>query len=216
MKKKIRSPYYELVLYNYSCPSFCSSAKSFHGMLSDIKALMDALAADDESGHHDHILNSFRAWEQGDTEATHRVAYHEYRLLTPEEVIEYEDYTFENVIWQHTNIWGCFYEMKADTVDISQIVVKQGNRYIRCIRPVFKDLMVRIPDTQIPELAEWKPVGDRFWGYPRMMARQGRYTYPRLYVLQEYYNDMAEAVTDLYDETKIDYAAVCEEIFGDG
>ena len=216
MKKKIRNPYYELVLEDAACPSFCSFTKSFHGNLSDIKGLMEALAGDNERGYHNRILNAFQAWEQGNLDVTHSPAYHECKLLTPEEVIDYEDFTFQNVIWQHTNIWGFIYELKADTIDVSQIVVKKDSHYIRCIRPVFENLAMRSSESPIPQMLEWRPVGDMFWGYPHMMVLQGRYTYPRLFINQKYYTDIQEAIHDLRDETKIDYSVVCEEIFGDG
>lgn len=212
----LQSPYHLIELKDCACPSFCSFTKPFHGRLSDIKGLMEALAGDNEKGCHDEILDAFRAWEQGTSEVTHKVTYRECRLLTAEELIACEDRTFENVIWKHTNIWDVVYELKAESIDVSQIVVKQEDRYIRCIRPVFENLMVRTPDAPIARMRQWRPVGDRFWGYPHMMVLQGRYTYPRLFMEQGHFFDPEEALRDLKDETKIDFAVVMEELFGDG
>lgn len=216
MEKKIQSPYYKLVLREYACPSFCTFSKPFHGKLSDIKGLMEALADDNERGYHDELLSAFRAWELGDLDVTHNVAYQEYQLLTPEEVIDHEDFSFENVIWQHANIWDSIYELKADTIDVSQIVMKRDNLFIRGIRPVFKKLMVRCPEVPIPQLRDWDLVGDKFFGNPHMMVARGEYTYPRLFMEQATYESLEEAIRDLHDETKIDFSVVCDEIFGDG
>ena len=49
-----------------------------------------------------------------------------------------------------------------------------------------------------------------------MMVLQGRYIYPRLFMEQAHYSDPEEALRDLTDETKIDFAVVMEELFGDG
>lgn len=214
--KKPRSPYYALVLDDCACPSFYSGAKSYHGRLEDIRGLMSALEADNDNGYHNEVLKAFYAWEQGDLKVTHKVAYQDRRLLTPEEVIGWEDFSYDHSIWQHTNIWGCVNELQADAIDVSQIVLKQGDWYLRCIRPVFRDLMVRKPEAPITQMREWEPVGDRFWGYPHMMVQHGKYTYPRLFMDLQHYSDLSDAIRDLKDASKIDYATVMDEVFGDG
>lgn len=214
--RKRQERYYALVLDDCACPSFCSAPKAFHGRLSDIRGLVEALANDNADGHHNEVLNAFHAWEQGDLDVMHRVAYSNHKLLTQEEVVAQEDYALKHTVWQHTNIWGCVNELQADAIDVSQIVLKQGDWYLRCIRPVFRDLMVRTPEAPITQMREWKPVGDRFWGYPHIMVQHGKYTYPRLYMDLQHYSDLSDALRDLKDASKIDYATVMDEVFGDG
>lgn len=210
---KIQCPYYELSLDDYSSPSFCSSAKPFHGRLSDIQSLIDALASDNQKGIHDELIAAFAAFQKGDHNVSLRVAYQTQPLLVQEDLIAYEDFSFENLSWEHINIWGSPRQLKASSVDVSQIVVRQGKWYIRCIRPVFKSLMYRNPSAPV---SEWRPVGNRFWGYPHLLEVRGEYTYSRLFIQQAVYEDEQDAIHDLKDESKIDFSPVCDEIFGDG
>ena len=141
------------------------------------------------------------------------MAYQTQPLLVQEELIAYEDFSFENPRWEHINIWGSPRQLKASSVDVSQIVVRQGKWYIRCIRPVFKSLMYRNPSAPV---SEWRPVGNRFWGHPHLMEVRGEYTYSRLFIRQAVYDDEQDAIRDLKDESKIDFSPVFDEIFGDG
>ena len=205
--------YYKLELEDCACPSFCSFTKDYYGDIVNICAFIDSLAADNKTGRHNDLINAFKEWENGNISVTRRPAYHECQLLTPEVLIARENCTFEDVVWRHTNLWGCIRNLRADKVNVSQIILSQGDRYIICIRPVFENLMVF--KTHLPYPA-WMPVGDRFWGFPGMMVTDGKYTYPRLFLHQKSYQSLQEAITDLNDETKIDYTVVCDEIFGDG
>ena len=63
---KIQCPYYELSLDDYSSPSCCSFAKPFHGRLSDIQSLIDALTLDNPKGIHDELIAAFAAFQKGD------------------------------------------------------------------------------------------------------------------------------------------------------
>ena len=65
-------------------------------------------------------------------------------------------------------------------------------------------------------MQEWKPVGNRFWGYPQMMVLEDDRIYSRLFMEQQTYADLDEALRDMDDPEKIDYSVICEEILGDG
>lgn len=208
---------YEIQLDDAACPSFCSFTKGFYGTYRDIKSFMTALTEDNEKGHHDSILNAFRAWEAGDLEVEHSLAYHTCRLVTPRQIFHRTEHLLENVEFRHMNIWDFPYDFKADTVRVEQILIKgESDGYVRCLRASFENLTVRRPETPIPQMQEWKPVGNRFWGYPQMMVLEDDRIYSRLFMEQQTYADLAEALRDMEDSEKLDYSVICEEIVGDG
>ena len=213
MSYKKPDQFYEIVLPNYADPSFCSCTKGYHGTLADIRELMEVLIKNNESGQHDELLQAWQEWEQENTAALHKPAYREHQLLTPEKIVATKEYSLENVAWEHTNIWDSIRNLKTDKVTVHQVILAQGNRYIRCIRPVFENLMVYKRYLSPPQ---WQQIGNRFWGFPGIMVWDGKYTYPRLYIEQEVYENLGEAFVDLNDETKINYSKICDEIFGDG
>ena len=213
MSYKKPDPFYEIVLPDYAGSSFCTFTKSYHGTLADIRELMEALSKNNVNGQHNELLRTWREWEQGNTVALHRPVYREHQLLTPEKMVAAKEHSLENITWQHTNIWDSIRNLKADRVSIHQVILAQGDWYIRCIRPVFENLMVYRRYLSPPQ---WLPIGNRFWGFPGMMVWDGKYTYPRLYIEQKSYKSLEETIADLNDESKIDYSKVCDEIFGDG
>lgn len=73
--EKIQCPYYQLNLDDYSCPSFCSFSKPFHGRLSDIQGLIGALTLDNPKGTHDELISAFAEFQKGSLEVSHMVAY---------------------------------------------------------------------------------------------------------------------------------------------
>ena len=208
---------HELQLDDAACPSFCSFTKGFYGTYRDIKAFMNALAEHNEKGHHDMILKAFQAWETGDHEVEHSPAYHTCKLLTPREIFHRTEHLLKNVEFRHMNIWDFPYDFKADTVQVEQMLIKgKSDGYVRCLRASFENLTVRSPETPIPQMQEWKPVGNRFWGYPQMMVLEDDRIYSRLFMEQQTYADLAEALRDMEDSEKLDYSVICEEIVGDG
>ena len=216
MTQDDQKQYYQLVLREYASPAFCSFAKFYHGTISDIRKLMDALAAINDDGCYNNLLHAFQEWEHGNTAVTHDVAFLEFQLLTPEEMVACKEYTLEKVGWRHINVWEYAYDMKAEAILVREIVLKQGDKYIRCIRPVFENLMVSVPDH--PVLSKWDPVGSMFCGFPCMITvdDEEKCTTPRLYMEQGTYENLEDAIADLEDPEKIDFSVVCDDIFGNG
>ena len=213
MSYKKPDQFYEIVLPDYAGPSFCTFTKSYHGTLADIRELMEALSKNNVNGQHNELLRAWRKWEQGNTVALHRPVYREHQLLTLEKMVAAKEHSLENIAWQHTNIWDSIRNLKADRVSIHHVILAQGDNYIRCIRPVFENLMVYKRHLSPPQ---WQPIENHFWGFPGMIVWDGKYTYPRLFVEQKLYHSLREAIEDLNDEVKIDYSKIGDEIFGDG
>jgi hypothetical protein len=66
---------------------------------------------------------------------THHVAYAEKPLLEPVTLISENYQSLMERSWDFINIWDCIYTMKLHTVFMDILLIKDGDEYIRCIKP---------------------------------------------------------------------------------
>lgn len=78
-------------LDDYSAASFSSFSKYYFGTPDEIRALIQAMDENkrDEDGHKS-LLAAFRAYESGQTDVTHNVAYQEVLFLLPAKLLHTE------------------------------------------------------------------------------------------------------------------------------
>ena len=62
------------------------------------------LTLDNPKGTHDELISAFAEFQKGNQEVSQ--AYQIEQFLIEEELIAYEDFSFENLDWEHSNIWG--------------------------------------------------------------------------------------------------------------
>ena len=113
--------------------------------------------------------------------------------------------------WDHTNAWGSIYQMRAAKISVTQAVFKDGDDYCRCIRPEFVHLQYNSPRRDC-----WRDVGRNFWGNAGVMRAFGDKYSMTVFVEEQRSKELGTVLSNLGDVGKLDYAKVCDEIFGDG
>lgn len=208
MTIKIEEKYYGICLDDYALPSICSGTKMFYGTISQIKALISTLSNDFED-----TIVAFSEFKQGNFDVTHTVAYNKQKLLQPIEVIAYEKMNCPSMQWDHRNVWDCIYSMRAEAVQVEQILIFHNGKYIRAAKPNFTNLQYRIKGS--PERVGWKDIGS-FWGFPNMLTWGGDQIKCTLFVEEQMYNDPETAKKDMGKTTKLEFTQAINEIFADG
>lgn len=104
--------------------------------------------------------------------------------------------------------------MRSKNAIFKQIVIKDGENYIRTIKPEFEGLEYSLNK----DFANSDKIGSMFWGFPEMIKYdvQTHKTFSRLYFIEESYLDAISACDDLHTNNKIDLHLFCDDIFGDG
>lgn len=207
--EKMEKRYFALTMDDYATASFCSRTKDFYGTLSDIaeyiRQLPERSFATTKAALQEYL--------DGNENAAHHVCFCDHKLLTPVEMIKQERFDLAPYAWDHANIFDCIYKMKADAAAIEQILIKQGNWYIRCARCVFTNLQYM---SESPLCKGYQKMPNRFWGLPGMIRMEADRYILRLYVREKYYTRPEEALGDMGKADKLDLANVCNEIFADG
>lgn len=200
--------YYRIELDDPAEPGFCSVSKSYFGTLSDIAQVVERM---DSNGRCPDTVLAFREFLEGNPLAEHRVCNNAQVLMHPVDLLEKQQFELDEVHFDHKNIWDSIRRLRASQIDVEQVLLREGNRYYRCIRPVFADLQYisRIDGT-------FRDVGTSIWGNKDIMLYANNVHTMALYTLQQQYTDYHCAMADMDQKTLLDYSAACDEIFGDG
>ena len=104
MESKRPSFYYRLELDDYSAAAFTSFGKYYYGTLDEIRNFITQLSNDDAfRDRFSELISAFQAFEFGQHEVTHQVAYRETPLLVPAQLLHKEKITLDNYAWEHLN-----------------------------------------------------------------------------------------------------------------
>lgn len=202
--------YYALTLEDCFAPDFVSFTKRYYGTFEQIADFMDSL----DYEKHKSTVDAFHSYLHGNTGVTHAVGQANCPLLEPVTLIR-EAFLFSvDEAWDFKNAWGYIYKMQAHSIQTSAILIKDGEQYIRCIRPAFEGLEY---GSVVDDYATWRPVCN-FWGHEGILTyddqRRAKIK-TELYLPEAKYDDVKLAVSEL-DTVSPKLDIVCEDIFGNG
>ena len=211
----IDSDLYEFNLEDYTLPGFCSGDKQYYGTIADMQKLIDNLESDEKiKEDHQDTIAAFNAFKNGNLNAVHIVAYNNRILGRPVKYVAFSNQTIENKSWDHRNTYGFLYHMKAEKIDVSQLVIKLGPKeFVRVARATFKNLVYE---------NDFGPhVLRTYWGFPYMITNsadedENVISSNQLYTIEQTYNNVDDALTDLYNPEKISFTEILNDIFADG
>lgn len=204
--------YYCLTLDDYALPSFISGGKPYFGTLAEIAAFIDALKSDNKRQDvKNGLIKAFEAFNLGNNDATHYVAYNEEKLLEPIELLGLRKYTLEDYTWTHMNVWDYPHEMRCDKAECEQAWFRWGDTPVRCIRAAFTNLQNK------GRRDAWRMItDDTFWGYPHVLVYESPILRSRFFVTEqaEESDNVDDLIRSLPQEP--DLGGICDDIFGDG
>lgn len=200
--------YYAIQLEDYSLAKVAVFPKTYYGTKADIAALIDCLAADPSASlRYMSTIRAFRSYQNGNLFATHTIAGRTERLLTPVKCIH------ETLILQNNADWHFYngaYNLKvhADFVTVHQVLLKQDDMYLRCIRPCYEKLQIK------DSCERWKVVPNCHHGFPHICAvDEGRHCM-RLYTLEQVEESPEPCMARMNDACYISHHDACDDIFG--
>lgn len=201
---------YGITLDDYFSPSFCSSTKTYFGSLDEIQAFIESL---EDTEQYLITKEAFKRYLEGDTEATHHVAYSEYRLLETVEVLAEEEIKLDKTAWEFLNVWSFPQYMKIDSGTAKKVLLKHGKTYLRTIKASVSGL--RTADRPDAPKSEWLKLCGGFWGHPGILKANGNTVHSTLYMKEKEYMTKKEAIENFRtDPVCLD--CLCEDVFGDG
>ena len=210
----VKKDFYGVRLNNYFSPSFCSSHKVYFGTLNDIKTFIESMGSIEQSRM---IINAFKRYLSGETEATHEVAYIQQKLIENVELIAEGEVKLDRAAWEFLNVWYHPQYMVIDSAVLKTALIKYEEQYLRVIKVSVRGLRTCADINRHEE--EWIALSDGFWGHPGVLSstKDGE-TYmvcSNLYMKEKEYTTKEEALAKFYaDEACLD--CLCEDVFGNG
>ena len=201
---------YGITLDDYFSPSFCSSTKTYFGSLDEIQAFIESL---EDTEQYLITKEAFKRYLEGDTEATHHVAYSEYRLLETVEVLAEEEIKLDKTAWEFLNVWRFPQYMEIDSGSVKKVLLKHGKTYLRAIKASVRGLRTATrPDA--PK-SEWIELCGGFWGHPGILIASENTVDSTLYMKEKEYKTKKEAI-EKFRTDPVSLDCLCEDVFGDG
>jgi hypothetical protein len=202
-------PYYVIQLEDYTLPSYLPFPKTYYGTLDQIRQLIYLLASEEWTReYYTSTISAMDSFDFGNLAAVHDVAGHMERLLTPVGELCRSAYLCGGAQWYYTDQYGCALPAKAELVDVEQVLLQDGDRYLRCGKFRFEGLSNAMP------MNGW----DLHDGYCEGLPNMGQYFEPgaiqmRLFVLEQEYANETTARKDMATEGLLDYSRVSGELF---
>ena len=123
--------YYRILLDDYSATSFTSFDKAYFGTMSDLEGWIKAIEVEKcFAERFSSLTKTFRAYQSGQHNITHNVAYQEVRFLDKVTLLYRESYTAEKLAWEHLNTWQWPYFISTPISDWRIIPSGKGNEVV--------------------------------------------------------------------------------------
>lgn len=105
--------------------------------------------------------------------------------------------------------------MRAEALELEQILLKEDKRYFYCVRPKITNLAYT---TDISDDKRWLLLNGMFWGFPETLTfdKIKNITRSRLYYIGSIYSNENDALLDFGRVDSIVLQAFCNDIFADG
>ncbi len=210
---KEEEQFYKLELTDYALPGFCSGGASYYGTLDGVKDFISAMRKQSDADL-DGLEKALNAYLAGEQSVKHSVAYSQEQFLVPVELVESKVQFLENYKWTHTNIWGFPYHMKIAKGTAHEVVLKDGENYVRCVKLDAQKLM----HCGEPPCDHWMSIGAGFWGFPGLLRyeKRGDRTFTDLFFVESVSQNLKECLSEIGQIEKLNFKSFCDSIFGDG
>lgn len=127
-------------------------------------------------------------------------------LMDPVKEVGRSGYMIDYPRWSFTNEQGQLVEVKADMVDLYQVLFEQGNLYIRTARFCFENLKYRKPGQ------DWTPFSAaNASGIIMPLGEHGACSL--LYVVEDEYTSLRSARKVMRQEDRFNYDNISRELF---
>lgn len=200
--------HYRIELDCMRMPEMELVVRTYYGTLEQIEGLMAWI--DTDPWWREYYASTLAAWEEyqaGDQNAMHTVGWEVKRLLTPVTEICRSAYLIDDFGWAYRDKQGHVAKAGVDVLGVHQVLLWDGNKYIRCARYGMCGLKYVHP------VEGWIDYDGASRGVPCMIDTNGIGNgLNRLYVVEEEYDDLDRAKWAIKVGKRLNFARITEEM----
>lgn len=200
--------FYSIQLEDFSLKSVLLLTKTYYGTLDQIGVVIDCLAADpDTAARYASTIGAYKEYKNGHLGVTHTIAGKRMRLLTPVNLVHETIILEQNVEWYFNN--GVYqYPVRADFVDLHQVLLNDGDMNLRCVRPCYEGLRFDDP------YEGWTNVPACHYGFPYIYKAEPGWHYMQLYTLEQVEMTAEPCLVRMHDARHVSHHEACNDLFG--
>ncbi len=201
--------YYGIRMDSMVMPEEDFVIKQFFGTLEQVNDLMTEIDKDTLwREYYASSLDAFERYQSGDAYSLHYVGGDAEQFLRPVIEVCRSAFLLDNPEWTYQDKFGCLMRARADVVCVHQVLLWDGNYFIRCARYGFEGLEC------VHSEKGWIPYDGKSCGVPAMIDSQGAGdAYCRLFMVEETYDDLDIAKWDIQQGNKLNYEQISRELF---
>ena len=205
--------FYKIYLTDYALPGFCSGGVKYYGTMDELREFIMTVA-EKQGKDLDGLKAALESFLAGEQDVQHNVAYDYKPFLTPVEIKSEVAFNIGKIEWTHINIYGYPYYMKADEGTISEVILKDGDTYVKCAKAELKNLMYKSD----PPIDHWRKLDGGFWGFPELLLynKDKDTTFSALYYVERESKEEDDPALTIGDVKELLFEEFCNNIFGDG
>lgn len=212
MSLKISDRYFEITLEHYATPSFCSFSKQYIGTLTMLDRFISSISHDvKEPSYLSGIINGYQRYRSGYHDATAFVAQSEVRLIHPLTTIECQHQEAAPFFYEHTNVWGFPYFIRAERMKADIVYVRRGESYKRYVGASLEHPLYGTTKEDCTD-----KLNDRLWGHPGVLSFENGVLSSRIMFCDRLFESQPEMRQDILSPSPIDFTGFFEDVFGDG
>ena len=204
----MRKQFFGIQLEDYSLPEGVPMPKTYFGTLDQIGVVIDHLAADPvTAAKYASTIIAFRDYKNGHLGVTHTIAGQTMRLLTPVGFVHETMILEQNAEWYFNN--GVYsHRVHADFMDLHQVLLIDGDMFLRCVRPCYEGLRYEDP------CEGWTAMPACHYGFPYIYAAEPGWHYMRLYTLEQVETTAQPCLVRMHDSCHVSHHEACNDLFG--
>lgn len=200
--------FFAMQLEDHSLPEMLYFPKTYYGTLNQIGEFIAHLAADpDTAVKYATTIRAYEDYRNGNLGAVHMIHGQPLRLLTPVNLV------FETVILEQDVEWDFDngvhqFRVRADFVDLHQVLLQDGELYIRAVRPCYEGIQFENP------IDGWTTMPACHYGFPHIYAVAPSWHYSRLYTTEQLEMSAQPCLARMQDFCYVTHHEACNDLFG--
>lgn len=200
--------FFAIQLEDYTLPSYLPFPKTYYGTLEQIDALIRCLDADPATAiRFASTICAFEHYKKGQLDVMHTISCQAVQLLTPVQMIHETMIVQENPQWYFSN--GVYsHQVRADYMSLHQVLLKDGDMFLRCVRPFYQGLQYDDP------YEGWTTMPACHYGFPYIYDTAPGYHHMRLYTLEQVELSAEPCLIRMYDACHVSHHEAGNDLFG--
>lgn len=212
MNMKANDRYYLITLEHFGTPAYCSFDKQYAGTMEMLNSFIYTLEQRAEPDSYEQgIADAFHRYQEGYHDASTFIAQGERQLIHPATAYAIQGKLAEPFFYEHTNVWGFPYFIRADRMESELVYLRRGLKFMRYVKATLDKPLYGTEQEHCDS-----PLNGNFWGHPGILCYDNSKLSNQVMFCDRFFETEDEMRKDILAPADIDFTEFFSDVFGDG